>query len=968
MREMNKKKRNIRIAIILILAAIIFLGITFSNHTFADPASETASPVDYSVTKQLTYPSIFDLLPANQRDGEYIYIRYEDLIKFPSVMCSARGVALPGYTSTLVHGKDRTDGGKLTGYLTLDDQGATVFKDGKIFHNEGNPYAPTSSKTYGKFKIVGQYKATPAESWVLSEMDMNDPEKNSIAYAITDQEWTDLTNIVDSNKHTGMNNTTLWAVEWDDTTNMPTRFVTESGGKYYVVTTDEYAPVTYVQYAWWKVKKVGIDETNVTLKDTDLAYEAEAFEEYIKRIAVYQTEENYRTVHGKDVAIGKSQGNDDNTIKVVYKNYTALYGTQKQLGYDASKYEVRFNAETNKYIVGPFTLDYLRAGTKQGTRDKVSFDGISQSSMFGLGADGERLLDSNGKSILQLQTAENPNGNYRFVYDHDHEAYIPTITTYFNGTASETKIDTADDYPYPYDGEEFYIEIDYLDDLVSLESLDFDFQYMNAGGEFEYLEGEFLIIHWVQRYNKVADDDTTSSSTSSSVVRKNSSISIGMADLSSRAAVNANTSENSGANGAATIGSTASLKTKDKSPIKASLKEISGDTGYLVVSDFDFDTEQFDITLKPGNNYSNGNRTEAGLYFDNLTWQGIFEKSGSGQEGTSKDFNIKIDRKFDAPYEKLTLNVVENYTKVWYEEKYVENSDPTKQPTIEKEIVSEKRSIPYKLTIEYYNNILQPEMNVTATGTINIQGSTIFLEQRGIINEADTIHIMKGNFNHGVEEIVCGGIYISSSIQSYGGWTNVGPWLAWKAPTPGPWDYKIQVIAEDGTVVQEFEYTYNVPKMYVNSKGLEYARHLITNGEIARFSIYNIWESCNFDNSKIGNPIICGVADSYNSTQGIFDYAPNLDALGSNDSVKGDNEFIITDGAGNKIRLFVYGTLYKNKEDDPTPSVTPSTTPSATQSTNQGTTSSSSSSSGGRRGSRKFNFYNNNNSNDDAKC
>ena len=187
------------------------------------------------------------------------------------------------------------------------------------------------------------------------------------------------------------------------------------------------SPYTYVQHAWWKEKTVGTDNKS-GVKDTDLAYEAEAFEEYIKKIAVNGSNWEY---------------NEDHTIKVDYTNYVSTDGQKKTLSADSSKEEVRFNSETNKYVVGPFTLNYLRAGTKQGVREKVSFSGISQSTLIGLDADGKELLDKDGESILQLGK------NYKFIYDHNHEDYIPTITTYTDGRAETVKLDTEEDYPYP---------------------------------------------------------------------------------------------------------------------------------------------------------------------------------------------------------------------------------------------------------------------------------------------------------------------------------------------------------------------------------------------------------------------------------------------------------------------------------------------------------------------------------------
>ena len=78
--EKKTRKTQLKAILLVILTTIIVVIISISNNTFAKIASDSDSPVDYLTTKQISYPSIFDLLPAEQRDGDYIYIKYEDII------------------------------------------------------------------------------------------------------------------------------------------------------------------------------------------------------------------------------------------------------------------------------------------------------------------------------------------------------------------------------------------------------------------------------------------------------------------------------------------------------------------------------------------------------------------------------------------------------------------------------------------------------------------------------------------------------------------------------------------------------------------------------------------------------------------------------------------------------------------------------------------------------------------------
>lgn len=262
------------------------------------------------------------------------------------------------------------------------------------------------------------------------------------------------------------------------------KYVRKEGNKfYYVQISDEYAPYTYVQHAWWKKKTVGHNADSASIKDTDLANEATDFENYIKQVTGVSD-------------VSKLERNEDTTFKIDYK---VSFEPE-----DTSKVQTRFNSDTNKYIVGPFKVNYLRAVTKQGDRPKVSFSGISNSILVGTDAQGNELVDEDGNSVLQLGK------NYRFVYSNTNDE----STNYGHDTARNA-LDTDEDYPYPSSGEEFYIEIDYLDNLAKIKNFKFDFQYLTAGGKYEYYKGNFLEIHWTQGVNVLSKTTSTGSGSAS---------------------------------------------------------------------------------------------------------------------------------------------------------------------------------------------------------------------------------------------------------------------------------------------------------------------------------------------------------------------------------------------------------------------------------------------------------------------
>ena len=109
------------------------------------------------------------------------------------------------------------------------------------------------------------------------------------------------------------------------------RYVRKEGDKYYYVEiNNDYAPYTYVQHAWWKEKTVG-QNSGGGIKDTDLANEAEDFENYIKEVT-------------GESDVSNLERNSDGTFKIDYK-----VSMEPQ---DTGEVTTRFNNVTNKYIVG----------------------------------------------------------------------------------------------------------------------------------------------------------------------------------------------------------------------------------------------------------------------------------------------------------------------------------------------------------------------------------------------------------------------------------------------------------------------------------------------------------------------------------------------------------------------------------------------------------------------------------------
>lgn len=208
------------------------------------------------------------------------YITYEEYINDPFLLCTAHGVAIPGYNSTLVisggHTEDTTDQGIPTGKLTADDLGkATVFS--------GHGYTdlvPTTSRTYGYYTDAEVHQATPAEAYILAELDQNTPG-NGVEFTVTDREYT---GDVYEDAYLDVDGKRYYAIEYNSA-HEPTKYVAKVNGKYYEVemdNTEGSGSYSAVQVAWWAVATV---QEGSRVPDNSLATEARNFEEYINMLS-----------------------------------------------------------------------------------------------------------------------------------------------------------------------------------------------------------------------------------------------------------------------------------------------------------------------------------------------------------------------------------------------------------------------------------------------------------------------------------------------------------------------------------------------------------------------------------------------------------------------------------------------------------------------------------------------------------
>lgn len=641
-------------------------------------------------------------------DNGDIYIACEDYVNIYSLFCSAHGTPLPGWNSTIVRSggleTSVTDQGKKTAFLTEEDiNGATVFRnqtEWTEYTTDGpdNPFETTKSKTLGRFTNKGIIKATPAEAWVLAEMDKNLPGGGGDPLVeTTGEEYTGDISEISSEVEIDGEHLYVAGAPGEEV------YLKKEGDRYYV-TKVTYpgggsGSTSYVQYAWWKVKTVGIPSTTpVEDLDAGLAAEAEAFEQYIIDVT------GNSDVHNLE-------RNEDDTFKIDYK--------VSMTPENEDEISVRFNSETNKYIIGPYTITYLRACTQQAERPKVSFSGIDSTILVGTDENGKEVLDEDGKSILQLGK------NYRFVYQ-DEAAHKEK---------QEGFGDTDEDYPYPYSDEEFYIEMDYLDDVVFLKNLKFDFQYMTANGSFELFEGDYLTITWEPMTDVRSRVSSSLGGGTANVTLNNTMLALNTG-LSSRASEKANRKEDDRLN-EFLAGNTKVREMKGEYNYKVDFDKVTaGDVENESLNNVDIQKNgsaqkvgnnikyPVKVVLPNGSRYMSGGVEYQDYKINNISWS---SETASGNEGNNTEFDIVI------PIDDSKVFVEETIT-IKVSVSYQFKSTETGHNWIDARGI-ESTTCTGSTKIQYYNSILNNDGNVEVIGSDKIEIDNNKIYYKGFLDQ-----------------------------------------------------------------------------------------------------------------------------------------------------------------------------------------------------------------------------------------
>ncbi len=378
---------------------------------------------------------------------QFPYVRHTDLIEMYNILCSQKGTHLTGENGTLVKQGDQSSS---EGYLTFNNIGKKLFEKSQnassytTDESFTNPYTSASSSTYGLYKKTDAISCTPSEAYILSEMSENTYKDSSDFYNITNKEYKG--EVTDESVIT-ISGVSLYGIDLKDDGHgeeLPTNYVVKkSDGKYYYVElTSEanYFPYTYVQYAWWTTKAGG----STVVKATSLQKEAEAFEAYINKVAKRDSN-NQIVTEEKTVTINGITA----TIKVPVIDFKIKKHTDKAKSY--------YDEKEKKFLVGPFSIDYCEESVTS-DRGTINFSEVTG-------------------ATLESNLGEVNKKDWKFAFP-------------------ERSGDNEDRSSYPHNGETFYVILNYKEGMTKISDLHFTFRYMNAGGNYEKLTGEYFKASW----------------------------------------------------------------------------------------------------------------------------------------------------------------------------------------------------------------------------------------------------------------------------------------------------------------------------------------------------------------------------------------------------------------------------------------------------------------------------------------
>ena len=231
----------------------------------------------------------------------------------------------------------------------------------------------------------------------------------------------------------------------------------------------------YVQYAWWDTDAGTNWGKGDRSSGNGVSKTADDFEAYIYGLAGTSS----LTYKNQTYNTGSGTG----TVKAPVIKYEPSWNKdadQNGVVNEADEVTVSFDGNKQEYIVGPFSIDYVKSVTEHNSEKYVFSDIVNATLISNLG---------------QLTRGT----DWEFVW------------------LANQQRDLEEGYNFPNPNEVFYVSIKYKVGLTNITGFNFDFKYMNAGGTFDTYEGKYGICTWTAKYKnnyhtesyEVTNDDGT---------------------------------------------------------------------------------------------------------------------------------------------------------------------------------------------------------------------------------------------------------------------------------------------------------------------------------------------------------------------------------------------------------------------------------------------------------------------------
>ena len=265
-----------------------------------------------------------------------------------------------------------------------------------------------------------------------------------------------------------------------------------------MIKTDGMGYFNYVQIAWWTTPA---GHTGGDAGKNAFTYEAEAFEAYILEVAgVSSTSElKYKTAKFFDDEAGVDR-EYEHAFDFEYKPEWVLEG-------EYATPTVRWDSSSEKYIVGPFAIDYIGSTVEYKNEDGSAYDPGS------MHTEDDPIELPEG--VTAEYTTEQQFGDrepVEFAGIRDMKIFTDVGELEFGTDWEFVWVDGErsehTDSKYPLGNEKFYIRLVDKENLTKITNIKTYFRYMNAAGIFDRLKGYYFDCTWEQRSKKIDDENS----------------------------------------------------------------------------------------------------------------------------------------------------------------------------------------------------------------------------------------------------------------------------------------------------------------------------------------------------------------------------------------------------------------------------------------------------------------------------